>query len=173
MNRSWKAACVLAAAGALGVVGVHSASGADDSTPVQAQVDGGALSISAPASFDLGSVSPGGTASATLAGVAVTDDRAGVLGWVTSVSMGDLTPETQGGISIPASGFTYDPAAATTTGTVTVTETTATGAGPSVVQTATAVTGQNAASWDAVVSFVIPSDALADSYAAVLTHSVI
>jgi uncharacterized repeat protein (TIGR01451 family) len=51
----------------------------------------GVLSINAPASADLGTAAPGGTASAGLGIVQVTDDRAGLAGWTATVSSTDFT----------------------------------------------------------------------------------
>ncbi|WOF21903.1 hypothetical protein N8K70_10960 [Microbacterium betulae] len=162
----------LAAVALLGV-GAQTAAADDQDTPVTAEVAAGALAITAPAALDLGSNTPGTTANASLDAVTVTDERADVLGWVTSVSISDFTGANVSGSAIPVSGFTYVPSTATTSGTVTVVAATATGAGPSTVQTATGVTGVNTASWTADVTLVIPSDALADEYSATLTHSVI
>lgn len=173
MRNSVRAGLGLALVGVFVGIGSQAALAADDTTPVTAEVEGGALSIAAPASLDLAGTDPGSTATGSLGTVTVTDDRADVLGWVTSVSISDFAPDTVTGASIPVSGFTYTPSTATTTGTVDVVDSVATGAGPSVVQTASDVTGQNTASWTASVSLVIPSDALADTYSTTLTHSVI
>jgi hypothetical protein len=173
MRNSVRVASGLAIAGLLVGLGAQTAFAVDDDTPVTTEVEAGVLSIAVPASLDLGANDPGDTAAATLGTVTVTDDRADVLGWVTSVSISDFAPENVSGTAIPVSGFTYTPSAATVVGTATVEESTATGAGPSAVQTATAVTGQNSASWTAEVSLVIPTDALADTYSTTLTHSVI
>ncbi|MDO9396365.1 MAG: WxL domain-containing protein [Herbiconiux sp.] len=173
MRTTARAGLGLALTGLLVGIGSQAALAVDDTTPVTAEVEGGTLSIAAPATLALAGAEPGSTASGNLGTVTVTDDRADVLGWVTSVSISDFTPDTVTGASIPVSGFTYTPSVATTTGTVAVLESVATGAGPSVVQTASDVTGQNSASWTAAVSLVIPSDALADTYSTTLTHSVI
>ena len=51
----------------------------------------GVLSITAPASASLGSAAPGGTASASLGIVQVTDDRDGLAGWTATTSATDFT----------------------------------------------------------------------------------
>jgi hypothetical protein len=144
-------------------------------TPVTVEVTGGALGISAPVlSVDLGSVS--GSASAqtvtgSLGPVVVTDLRAGILGWVTSAGSTDFT----GGAGIPATAETYTPGTAIVVGHATVTPITLTGmtAGGGTVQTATAVIGVNTATWTPTIAVVIPAGAVAATYSATITHSVI
>jgi hypothetical protein len=136
----------------------------------------GVLSITAPASADLGSAPPGGTVSASLGTVQVTDERAGVAGWTASASATDFT--TGGGTAaetIPApdaryliSGFT------STTGSATLTPTLVTdlsGTAQAVV-TATNVNGDNSAAWNPVIQVSVPSGAVGGTYTATITHSV-
>ncbi|OIH82774.1 hypothetical protein BLJ79_17615 [Arthrobacter sp. UCD-GKA] len=80
----------------------------------------------------------------------------------------------------PASAL-YTPELAALTGTSTVAEAAAgvsvlgaTDVGTAVaVQTATGVTGNNTAIWGAVLAIEVPAQALADTYTATLTHSVL
>lgn len=141
-------------------------------TGITVTVQGGGLAINAPGAAALGSIAPGANANVTLTGVAVTDTRAGTLGWQAQVIMTALTVSGQ---TIPASAATYTAAAATVNGTATVTPaapvadlTTA-----KTVQTATAVSGNNDATWNATLNIAVPAGALAGDYTATLTHSTI
>lgn len=156
------------------------ASAADTTTTAEVPV--GTLSVSAaPASAALGAIVPGTTASVDLAGIQVTDDRAGTAGWVASVSSSsfngatETTPGTPDNV-ISAVNASYTPATATVIGTDIVVTASAAQVDLSAaknVQTASAVNGNNSASWDASLSLAVPSDALADTYTAVVTHSVL
>ncbi len=140
-------------------------------TSVTVEVPTGSLSISAPATAALGTVTPGGFSTVTLTGVQVSDTRAGVADWSAQVTMTNLVGATPTNI-IPASAATYTPAAAVVTGTATVSATAASGlSAASTVQAATAVSGNNTATWDAVLRIDAPASALADTYTATLTHS--
>lgn len=168
MNKITRLAITGVAVAGLTLVGAMPAQAADTTATVEVQ--GGVLSIEAPGSVSLSSVIPGGTATGTLTGVAVTDATADAIGWTASVTISDFT---SGVNTIPASAVTYVPTTAQRVGTATVTESTAT-SGTGTVQTATAVTGNNTATWGATLSVQIPTDALAASdYTAILTHSVI
>jgi hypothetical protein len=145
-------------------------------SPVTVEVTGGALSISAPTqSVDLGSrVSSASaqTVSAQLGNVAVTDNRAGTVGWTATASATDFTgPQT---ISTTTFGLVvYTAPQATVTGTATVTpstESTLNTGGP--VQGATNVSGSNTATWSPTIAVTIPANALAGTYSTSITHSV-
>lgn len=144
-------------------------------TTATVTVTGGGLAISAPAAAGLGSVAPGATATVNLAGVQVSDTRAGMAGWVAQVASTDFV----GGIAnneIAASAASYTPALATPTGVVVVTPSAipvTLSATPQTVQTATVVVGNNGATWGAGLSLSVPGSALADTYTATLTHSVL
>lgn len=145
------------------------ASAADTTATVE--VPAGLLTISAPANADLGTVAPGSLITAAVGNVAVSDLRAGEEGWNAQVSMTDFVG-TNTATVIPAASATYTPAAAVETGTSTVAPTPQTGlATAKTVQAATGVVGNNTAAWDADLSFTAPTDALADTYTATLTHS--
>jgi uncharacterized repeat protein (TIGR01451 family) len=136
----------------------------------------GVLSISVPATADLGAAAPGGTASGGLGLVQVTDDRAGVAGWTATVTSTDFT--TGGGSAaetIPVADALYQiNGFASTTGSATFTRapatTLSTSAQPVVV--ATNVQGDNSASWDPVIQVSVPDGAVAGTYSATITHSV-
>ena len=156
----------------LTMVGAFPAYAAVDTTDATVEVQGGVLSMSAPASVDLSAVTPGATATGALVGVVVTDTRAGLAGWVSSISITDFTSVTTS-TSIPLANVGYVPEAAQIVGTVTVAES-PTSAGVGTVQTATAVNGNHTATWDATLSVLVPTDALAAAdYSAVLTHTVL
>jgi hypothetical protein len=145
------------------------------SSTVTVEVQPGSLSVTAPDTAALGNLlTPGGFAEFTLTGVQVSDTRAGLLDWNAQASMTNLVGTTDGTRVIPASAATYTPAAATVTGTATVTPTTQVGlATAKTVQGATAVSGNNTATWDAVLRIDAPAGTLAETYSATLTHSFI
>jgi uncharacterized repeat protein (TIGR01451 family) len=136
----------------------------------------GVLSITAPAGASLGSAAPGGTASASLGTVRVTDERAGLAGWTATTSATDFT--TGGGTraeTIPVHDVLYLISGfAATTGSATFTRTPVTslsGTAQAVV-TATNVHGDNSAAWNPVIQVSVPSGAVAGTYSATITHSV-
>jgi hypothetical protein len=136
----------------------------------------GVLSITAPASADLGSAGPGGAHAASLGTVQVTDGRAGVTGWTATASATDFTT----GAGSPAetipvhdvryliSGFT------STTGSATFTPASLTdlsGTAEAVV-TATNVDGDNSAAWNPTIRVSVPTGAVLGTYTATITDSV-
>jgi uncharacterized repeat protein (TIGR01451 family) len=137
----------------------------------------GVLSITAPASADLGTATPGGIANAALGPVQVTDERAGLaVAWTATVSSTDFT--TGGGSAaetIPVrdtyyliNGFTA------TTGSATFTPTSVTGLSTAAqaVVSATNVNGDNSATWNPVIRVSVPAGAVAGTYTATITQSV-
>ena len=153
-------------------IGALPAYAVDDTTSATVEVQGGELSMTAPDSVALTAVAPGAIASGTLAGITVTDTRAGLEGWTASISVTDFTSATTS-TSIPLANIGYVPGTAVVTGSATVVQTPAT-AGAGAVQTATAVNGNNSATWSAELNVQVPADALgAADYTAVLTHSAI
>ncbi len=144
-------------------------------------IAGGLLSITAPASTALPSAPPGGTTSAQLGTVTVTDQRgiasaswtATVTG-TTFVTGGGTVPET-----IPLTQVTYwsGPATATTgNGTFTPGELAAANAvNLTVPRTAFSLTSGSpvsSASWNPTLSVSVPAAAVAGTYTATITHSV-
>lgn len=141
----------------------------------------GALSISAPASHDLGSGSAGGNVSGQLGTITVTDNR-GALGgsWTATVSSTDFT--TGGGTADETIGkaqATYWSGAATaSSGVAAFTPGQLLAANAQTLGTsrtafsATGTVGNNSASWNPTVTVNIPSSAVAGDYTATITHSV-
>jgi hypothetical protein len=150
-----------------------SADGPD--TTVTFTVSAGILSMTAPATADLGTNGPGTTIAGGLGTVTVTDDRALLAAaWTTTASSSNWT--TGGGTpdeTILAGDVGYGPGAITTTGTITVTGTPITlsdGAAP--VVTGTAGVGDSTAAWDPTVSVAVPAGAVVGVYTGTLTQSV-
>lgn len=163
----------------IGSMALPASAAPTDPTNLSVEVNGGDLAIdggTAPAGATL---DPGQMANFTLTDVTVTDTRAGVEGWTASVFMSPFESVSTGTLA-PASAL-YTPELAALTGTSTVAEAAAgvsvlgaTDVGTAVaVQTATGVTGNNTAIWGAVLAIEVPAQALADTYTATLTHSVL
>jgi len=144
-------------------------------------IGAGLLAISVPSAAALPSASPGGTASAQLGPVTVTDQR-GMTGasWTATVT---ATTFVTGGASpaqtIPLAQVTYwsGPATATTgTGTFTPGQASASAAvNLTTPETAFSFTGGssiNSASWNPTLSVSVPAAAVAGTYTATITHSV-
>jgi hypothetical protein len=177
-----------ATAGPAVLVHLSSPSAADPDTTVTFTVTSGALSLTAPASVDLGSGAPGSTISGLLGGavagpsVVVTDDRA--LLTATWVATASASAWTTGGATpaetIPVSDVGYAVGAITTTGTITATGTNlpaGTGAGDlsgtaKPVVTGSAGVGNNTASWNPTISVAVPAAAVGGAYTGTLTQSV-
>lgn len=146
-------------------------------TTVTVIVSGGSLAVSAPTSATFGTLTPGNLVPAlvSLPDVKVTDTRAGQVGWQARVASTDFIG-TLPNNKFSAGAATYVPLAAVTTGVATVTPavlpvTLSSTAQP--VQTATVVVGNNTATWSPELALSVPSSALADTYTATLTHSVL
>lgn len=170
-TRIIRAAAALAFSAALAGGIATPASAADTLTTLV--VSSGSLGLSStPASVSLGLIHPGAAAAIALHGITVTDNRAGTAGWSVSVVLTDFTGDaTRAALS--STGATYTPTAAATTGTVTVTPSRATDpTRPRIVQTATAVSGNNTATWNAALTVPVPNDAVVDTYTATLTYSI-
>ena len=142
----------------------------------------GGLSISAPATADLGSAATNaGTLSGSLGTVTVTDQRGALLAtWTAAVSSTDFTT---GGATaaetIAASDVSYWSGLATTTsGTVVavpgqLTALLAQDLGTERTAFATtAAVGNNSVSWSPTVVVNIPAAAVAGTYTGTITHSV-
>jgi hypothetical protein len=173
------AASALAIPGAARVPALPAAgSAADPDTTVTFSVNVGGLSMTVPASADLGSGDPGTTIGPSAIGaVTVTDVRAALgASWTatassTSFTTGAGTPAE----TIPAGDVTYDPGAMTsTTGTGTFTPSAAfTLSGtPQDAVAATAITGDNTGTWDPALSVAVPAAAVGGVYTGTLTQSV-
>ena len=155
---------------------------AADTTTTTFTLAGGALSISVPASRNLGSAATGAsTLSAQLGTVTVTDSRGALLGsWTATVSSTDFT--TGGGTAnetIAKSSVTYWSGPATSTsGTAVRAPGQATSADAQDLSTtrtafsATGVVGNNTTAWSPTLTVNIPSAAVASTYSGTVTHSV-
>ena len=136
----------------------------------------GVLSITAPASASLGSADPGGTISANLGTVQVTDGRGFGAGWTATVATTAFTtgrgtpPEI-----IPAGNASYAISALSqTTGSATFTFVPLTNLRitPRAVVTATNVAGNTSATWNPLINIRVPASAIGGTYTATITHSV-
>lgn len=176
MRRITLISFVLAASAALvGSMALPASADTSSTTATTVTVTGGGLAITAPASASLSGAAPGATATANLTGVRVADTRAGTVGWTASVLSSDLTGTITGAAAIPATAAMYTPTGlATVTGIAVVTPTIQTNLSTAKpVQTASAVVGNNSATWSAALSVAVPGAALADTYSGTLTHSVL
>ncbi len=156
---------------------VPSASAADTgATTATFTITSGALAITVPAaSVSLGSfenVVGGGTVSGSLGSVQVTDARSATAGWVASVISEAFTPTTGPAIAASAVGYTAGPINKVGTATYTANNRTGlTAAGP--VVTASAITGDNSATWSPTITVTVPGGMAATDYSAAITHSVV
>ncbi|MFE7778597.1 hypothetical protein ACFU5O_32890 [Streptomyces sp. NPDC057445] len=150
------------------------ASAAD--TPVTVQVTTGTLNIAVPTGpVNLGTVAVSSSpqnVSSQLGNVTVTDGRGGTTGWTASANAVDFTGPQN--ISVSNAGTSsYTTPAASVSGTATVTPSSLDPLyPPGPVQTATAVSGINSATWNPTISLTIPANALAGTYSSTITHSV-
>ena len=151
--------------------------GAEPGCSVTVTVIPGVLSITVPASADLGATEPGGTTGAGLGTVQVVDERdqAG-LSWTATVS---ATSFTTGGETpaetIPAGDATYFiNKLSTTTGNATFTPTPVTplSATPQTIVTSTGAAGDTTATWNPTIQVTVPATAIVGTYTATITHSV-
>lgn len=139
----------------------------------------GTLSVTAPATANLGSVPASAVAqdSGALGQVEVTDGRTGGIlnnNWIASVKSEDFVSATTD-TDILASTINYKPGTITPTGSVTSAIGTPTTAGllASTAVVTTVATGTNSAAWNPVLSFVIANTVEAGTYTGTITHSVL
>jgi hypothetical protein len=156
----------------LSLVTAYPANAADST--VTFTVTAGALTISAPATRDLGSGTPGTTISTTLGNVTVDDLRGdNPAAWAATVASTDFT--SAGVPDIPASAVTYTPNAEVshvgdgtfTAGTVGTLSTT-----PRPAYGHAAGTGSNQLIWNPTQAVAVPNTATAAVYTGTVTHSV-
>jgi hypothetical protein len=157
--------------GSLGLASPASA----DPTVTTFTLTGGALTLNVSGTATLTGEATGvaaNTISGQLGTVTVTDDRGGVTGWVTSAISGMFTRTVAGGAT--STDVLYSNGTITVTGTSTVTGVsggTLVGALP--VATATAVSGNNTASWNPTIDVLMPAGALVGTYTATVTTSIV
>jgi hypothetical protein len=151
---------------------------AADTTGATITVTGGSLSISAPANAgNLGTRANtvvAGTISGSLGQVQVLDARSPIAGsgWVASVISSAFTPPT--GPAIAASAVGYTAGTITKVGTAVYTANDPGNlTGVSAAVTATAITGDNSATWNPTISVLVPGGMAAGVYSATITHSVV
>jgi hypothetical protein len=176
MKRKYSSALVLgvAATAVVAILPGGAASADTQSTTVTFTVAGGALSISAPSSKDLGSAGAGGSVSAQLGTVTVTDDRNVLLAnWNASISTSPFqTGKGSAAETIPGSNLTYlaGPAISVVPGVYVAAPV------PSVNGSGTVMTGagagSNSVSWNPRITVAIPATAYAGDYSGTITHSV-
>ena len=152
------------------------AGAADPGCSVTVAVVAGPLSMTVPATASLGSAAPGGTLSADLGIVQVTDDRGFGADWTATVSGTSFaTGAGSPAETIPVTNAEYDiTALGATTGSATFTPVPVTqlSTGPQPVVSATNVAGNTSVSWDPTIQVSIPSTAVGGDYTATITHSV-
>jgi hypothetical protein len=142
----------------------------------------GVLSISVPATAGLGSAAPGGTLSAALGSVTVSDQRGqSNASWTASVASTGFT--TGGGgtsaeVATTQVSYWSGPATATT-GTATTTPGQANAAVAQVLTSSrtafssTGGTGSTSATWNPTLVVMVPAAAVGGTYTATVTHSVL
>jgi hypothetical protein len=173
--RSFSRVSLAAAASAVlvGSLALPATAADNTTTTTTVVIDSGSIAVSAPGAASLSALTPGGTAGANINGVQVSDNRAGTEGWAVSVVLSDFTGNLTTDV-IPAANASYTPSNAAVSGNALIGKATAADLSvPTTVQSATNVNGNNTATWDALVQVTAPSDALADTYTATLTHSVL
>ena len=142
----------------------------------------GALSVTAPISADLGTTAPGGSTSASLGTIQVTDNRGFGANWTATVSAtGFTTGNGAAPQTIPASDAYYDiTGLGSTTGSATFStapETNLSGDPQPVVSAtnvgaATSATSATSATWDPLIDVHVPAAAVVGQYTATIVHSV-
>jgi hypothetical protein len=164
-------------AGVLTLAIAAPASAAPGDTTATVTVTGGSLSISVPTgTSNLGSranTETGGTISGPLGQVQVLDARSAAAGsgWVASVISTTFAPGA--GTAIAASSVSYTAGSITETGTsVTTANDPVNLTGVSAAVTASAITGDNSATWNPTIHVVVPGGFAATTYTATITHSV-
>ncbi|MDQ1582565.1 MAG: hypothetical protein QOF36_619 [Microbacteriaceae bacterium] len=145
-------------------------------TGVTLTVVGGALSITVPATANLGTWTntvAGGTLSTALGQVQVNDARspAAGSGWVATVISTALTPSSGPTIAAALMGYTAGPIVKVGTATY-VANNPATLEGVVAAVTASGITGDNSATWNPTINVHIPGGTLAGDYTGTITHSV-
>ncbi|MCB8913380.1 hypothetical protein KUG88_25000 [Rhodococcus rhodochrous] len=160
--------------GALFLVGPSTAQASP--TPVSITVEAGSLSISAPTVMvDLGTMSTADhtVISGSLGSVDVVDERNAATDgqWVASVVATDFT-NSSGGV-IPAAAIDYRVGQISHSGSGTFTALDPSGLSTTrPVVRGTDLAGPNSASWSPTITVSVPSESMAGTYTASITHSV-
>ena len=179
MRKALVLGAVLAAAAGLSLTGSPA-----EATSVTFTLTGGSLSIAqpaGPAALTGGALAglAGSSLTGSLGSTTVTDQRGGVTGWTTTIAQG--TAFTDGSTTIPVGNTkAWVGSAIVPTGVATVTSgtylTQATGLALTALAqnfvTATAVVGNNSASFTPSLAVTIPSNATAGDYTGAITQTV-
>ncbi len=148
----------------------------DPRCAVTVPVMAGTLSMTAPVSADLGITGQGGSASASLGTVQVTDTRGFGAGWTATVLATGFTTGTGTALeTIPAGDAFYDVTGfGSTTGSAnfSVVPETNLSIDPQPIVSATNVGGDTSAIWDPLIDVQVPATAIAGQYTATIVHSV-
>jgi hypothetical protein len=146
----------------------------DPDTTVTFAITSGELTMTAPATANLGSGAPGTTITGEIGTTRVTDDRALLsASWTATASATDFTTGPTAAETIPVTDATYAPGTITTTGGITATPTDITLDGePQTVVAGTDGVGNNTASWNPTVAVAVPAQAVVGTYTGTLTQSV-
>jgi hypothetical protein len=152
------------------------AGAADTTTTTTFTITGGALSVSAPTSANLGSV-PTGTLliSKELGDVTVTDERgAPDARWAATVASSDFTTGTKTAAeTVPAANVLYTPGFPTAKSPATGVFVPSAGALGLTLPVYTGVAiGNNSVTWNPTVTITLPPQAVAGIYTGTITHSV-
>ena len=164
-----------ASAAVTSMAAVNAPGPGDPDTTVTFAVTSGALTMTAPATADLGSGAPGTDISGEVGTTLVTDDRALLsASWNATASATDFT--TAGATTaetIPATDVDYAPGTITTTGGITATPHDITlDHEAQLVVAGTAGVGNNTASWNPTLTVHVPVQAVVGTYTGTLTQSV-
>ena len=172
MNRRTAVAAATGLA-SLALVGVHGPAEAADTTTTFTIAAAGGLSVSAPGSADLGSVSSGATSvSGSLGTVTVTDQRGLILGnWTATASSTNFAHSSDSAYDIAKTGAVYASGAVSGSGGGA-----SVGVGGALAAPVVAATrlgaGNNSASWNPTVTVALSPTAVVGTYTATITHSV-
>jgi hypothetical protein len=164
---------VVAVSGAILALAPMGSAMADDTTATFTLGAAGTLTLtaqaSAPAPLVAGDAGIATSASGSLGAVTVTDQRGGTTGWVVSA----VSTAFSEGTGPDSSGVTYTPGAVTEGGD----SNTAVASGSVMtalqVVTATAVVGNNSATFNPTLTVALPSNALQGTYTGTVTTSVV
>lgn len=180
-----RTALVALTAAALGLAAVPAAHAAGDNTTISLQVVTGNLTIDAPDSASLGTVSaaPGSTATGNLGATTVADSRGTLLGWsvtavttTASMSTGGATPKT---IALTAAGPLGWVTGTVTAGTGSLLSGVSAGAGgflnnttPIPVAVSALGAGGGSYTYNPTLTFTTPANVEAGTYSVVVTQTV-
>lgn len=173
-QRRLAAVPLVAGLGAFSLVGLPTTQAS--ATPVSITVEAGTLSISAPtAMVDLGTVTTAEQTviSGTLGSVEVVDERNAATDaqWVASVVATDFANSSGGVIPAAAIDYRVGHISHSSSGTFTALDPSGLATTSPVVR-GTDLAGPNSASWSPTITVAVPSESMAGTYTASITHSV-